>query len=113
MAVVVVWPILTLLVRVQLASKLGLKKHRVLEKSTGTVKELHLPVDAEVHVGTDGRLYLLDTARCFPPTARWPGAIQSEFHFLTNHCRPELLKAAQQFGLSPVSSDVLSKFGKR
>lgn len=31
------------------------------------MKYLHLPVDIEVHRGLDGRVYIIDTARIFPP----------------------------------------------
>jgi hypothetical protein len=47
---------------------LNLKPHRV------TAQELviHAPCDIEVHHGTDGRFYVLDTARVYPPEFPFP-----------------------------------------
>lgn len=45
----------------QVAAKLNLKEHKVLEVSTKTTKTMCGPVDIEGHVGLDGRYYVLDT----------------------------------------------------
>lgn len=94
-----------------MSSALCLKPHRVREKSTGVTKQIALPVDIEVHIGSDGRVYMLDAARLCPPTGRFPGVVV-DYHFLTNHFRPELLLVAAKVGVATVSSDALSKFGK-
>lgn len=47
--------------------ELGLKAHQVKEKSTDKVKTLSSPVDLEGHIGFDGRKYMLDFSRLFPP----------------------------------------------
>lgn len=43
--------------------------HQAMSKSSKTLKTLHCALDVEGHVGTDGRYYVLDTARTFPPEA--------------------------------------------
>lgn len=48
----------------RLAQRLNLKEHRVSPSQT-----LHLCVDIEGHVGGDGRRWIVDTARVFPPEA--------------------------------------------
>ncbi len=47
---------------------------------------LYLSCDIEGHLGKDGRYYLLDTARLFPPTAPRPGKL---------NCRSDILSFAQ------------------
>jgi hypothetical protein len=49
----------------RLGQKLGLKKHVVGSQS------LYSPGDIEGHAGLDGRMYLIDLARLFPP--EFPG----------------------------------------
>lgn len=51
----------------QVTQTLNLKPHQVLETSTKTLKTLYGPVDIEGHQGLDGRYYVVDTARLFPP----------------------------------------------
>ena len=46
--------------------QLNIKKH-VVGSAPEVQKELSAPLDIEVHRGKDGRIYLLDTARVFPP----------------------------------------------
>eukprot|EP01104_Vermistella_antarctica_P017669 TRINITY_DN6304_c0_g1_i1.p1 TRINITY_DN6304_c0_g1~~TRINITY_DN6304_c0_g1_i1.p1 ORF type:complete len:349 (+),score=96.83 TRINITY_DN6304_c0_g1_i1:233-1279(+) len=50
---------------------------------------LHAPVDIEGHCGRDGRFYVLDVARTFPPATPTPGVKGS---FLYRLLRPELVK---------------------
>ena len=64
------------------------------------------PVDVEGHRGTDGRYYVIDLARVFPPTAE-PGSIVSST-FLYQCFRPEFVR---RYTL-PLSSDAFSKFSK-
>src|SRR5690242_16477298 len=45
----------------KLAKTLNLKEHIV------GGKEIYLPVDLEAHRGLDGKVYLLDFSRLFPP----------------------------------------------
>jgi hypothetical protein len=47
------------------AKILNIKKHIVGMKSQQV--ELAAPTDIEGHIGSDGRLYVLDTARVCPP----------------------------------------------
>jgi hypothetical protein len=51
-----------------LADKLWLKPHFVKEKKSGNNFLMSTCADLEVHRGLDGRIYVLDTARMFPPT---------------------------------------------
>jgi hypothetical protein len=51
-----------------LATHMNLKKHILLCRSTGNDVSLWTPIDMEVHQGLDGRYYLLDVSRVFPPT---------------------------------------------
>lgn len=57
-----------------LATKLDLIHISGVEQDTA--KRLCAPADIEVHIGTDGRIYVLDFARVFPPT----GISVSVFH---------------------------------
>jgi len=52
----------------QAAGILNLKGHYV-EPINGEKELLYGPVDLEGHLGKDGRYYIIDTARLFPPTA--------------------------------------------
>jgi len=64
------------------------------------------PFDVEGHLGTDGRFYLIDTARLFPPTA--PNLLRkndSGIQYLYNRMRPELVKIYPH----PLSSEAFSK----
>jgi hypothetical protein len=63
---------------------------------------MHGPADMEGHLAKDGKYYLLDFARCFPPEApsKFTKSIFSQL------LRPELL---QSFG-NPLSSDAFSKY---
>lgn len=85
----------------QISSMLNLMGHNV----HGT--KINGPADLEGHRGHDGRLYLLDFSRVFPPEAPAPGAADPKaiFHRLL---RPELVKRSD----IPLSSDAFSKFQK-
>ena len=85
----------------RLASTLGLAEHPVLDGYC----TLSLPIDAEVHLGDDGRLYLIDLARLDPPVP--PPASDAKNSWLFQHFRPELLLRHRQLALS---SDVFSPF---
>jgi hypothetical protein len=57
------------------AKLLNLKEHYVEERSSGNKKLIYAAVDLEGHFGLDGRYYLIDTARLFPPMKRISGYI--------------------------------------
>mmetsp|Transcript_29066 Transcript_29066/g.73052 ORF Transcript_29066/g.73052 Transcript_29066/m.73052 type:complete len:1029 (-) Transcript_29066:1489-4575(-) len=48
-------------------AKLNLKPHQVRGRENGIRVTMHGPADLEGHKGTDGKYYVLDTARLFPP----------------------------------------------
>lgn len=64
---------------------------------------LHAPADLEVHRGNDGRIYVLDTARVFPPVV--PTRKKKGEH-LYQMFRPEFVK----LNPVPLSSDAFSWF---
>lgn len=64
------------------------------------------PVDVEGHRGSDGRYYVIDLARVFPPTAA-PN-VNVAHTFLYQCFRPEFVR---RYHL-PLSSDAFSKFSK-
>ena len=115
------------------ASKLNLKGHRIVipgtasadgsatpppdsrlaalgaEEAPGVADEacsdfIHGPGDIEGHMGRDGRFYVVDTARLFPPRTPTPGARGCILYRLL---RPELVR---KFG-RPLSSDAFSRVG--
>jgi Clustered mitochondria len=47
--------------------KLNLKPHPVRGRENGVLAVMHGPADLEGHKGTDGKYYVLDSARLFPP----------------------------------------------
>jgi hypothetical protein len=51
------------------AEKLNLQSHLVVSQNRSHSRLLHTAADMEAHIGFDGRYYLLDCARAFPPTA--------------------------------------------
>ena len=84
----------------QLAATLNLMEHSV----HGT--KISLASDVEAHRGKDGRIYMLDFARLFPPEAPKLGDNpRGIFHRLL---RPELVKRSNV----PLSSDAFSRFQK-
>jgi len=66
---------------------------------------LYAPCDIEGHLGKDGKLYMVDTARLFP--CEDPTPKSSHDCFLTQLLRPEFVCN----WLFPLSSDAFSKFG--
>jgi hypothetical protein len=80
---------------------LGLAEHRVGDGKCA----LWLPIDTEVHVGSDNRMYLIDLARLMPPVP--PPAPDTLNSYLYCHFRPEFLQRHPEFKLS---SDTFSKF---
>ncbi len=88
---------------VMAASRINLKEHRVGRFEV----PLCSPVDIEGHRGMDGRLYLLDFARTFPPEYFTSSSWEKSCN-LYKQLRPELVKSWYR----PLSSDALSAFGK-
>jgi tetratricopeptide (TPR) repeat protein len=86
------------------AKVLNLKGH-VCGLQPGHRALLHGPSDMEGHRGTDGRYFLLDLARVFPPETPDPGEKAS---FLYRLLRPELVARFD----SPLSSDAFTVFGQ-
>lgn len=87
------------------AQELGLKLHKAGKEPNA--KYLYTPVDMEGHIGTDGRMYLLDFSRLFPPERPLPSA--PRFMYLCRLLRPEFVKIySENFG--PLSSDAYSRF---
>jgi hypothetical protein len=60
---------------------------------------IHGPTDIEGHVGSDGRYYLLDFQRTFPP--EYPADDRPKRSVLYNLLRPEFV-AKYKIPLSPV-----------
>lgn len=87
----------------QLARSLGLAEHVVVGGA-----RLWLPIDTEVHLASDGRLYVIDLARLMPPMPPGDGV-----EYLYRHFRPELLASPgfrRAFKQRLLSSDALSGF---
>ena len=84
------------------ARALNLKGHRAGVAAATAL--LHGPCDLEGHLGADGRWYVLDLARLFPPEA--PAA--PPLALLARRLRPELVKRAA----TPLSSDAFTLFGR-
>lgn len=84
----------------RLGNKLGLKRHVVGNQS------LHSPGDIEGHSGLDGRLYLIDLARLFPP--EFPDTPVGKNDIWFKLLRGEAVMAWGK----PLSSDALSRWGK-
>ncbi len=78
----------------QVGDALGLDAHPVVDHS-GERKVLHLAFDANVHVGSDGRLYATGLGRLTPPAP----ALEDAAH-ATCRLRPELL-VRHRLRLSP------------
>jgi tetratricopeptide (TPR) repeat protein len=78
--------------RVASAGKLLNLAPHYIHNWTRTQRALvHLAVDCETHVGTDGRTYIVDAARAFPPASRW-----AEDTLIAKEPCPELLAAYQR-----------------
>jgi WD40 repeat protein len=82
----------------QLTKELNLKTHII------GGKELHTAVDCEGHKGTDGRFYMLDFARMFPPEA--PTGSSPKNSHLFRMLRPEFIQSYS----SPLNPDAFSRF---
>ncbi|ELR22968.1 C2 domain containing protein [Acanthamoeba castellanii str. Neff] len=83
---------------------LNLKPHWVTPLLPGGPKVLICgPGDIEGHLGTDGRFYVLDTARVFPPTTPTP---ELKGSFLYRLMRPEFVKVNEY----PLCSDAYSRW---
>lgn len=67
---------------------------------------MYSPLDLEVHQGLDGRYYLLDFSRLFPPEALLPGRHKNSW--LSKLLRPELVARFHK----PLCSDTYSPFVK-
>ncbi|KNC55344.1 uncharacterized protein AMSG_12404 [Thecamonas trahens ATCC 50062] len=66
----------------------------------------HGPADMEGHLGHDGRFYVVDMARLFPPEA--PASDAPKGTILYRLLRPEAVAAAP----TPLSSDAFSRMGR-
>jgi hypothetical protein len=64
----------------------------------------------EGHTGADGRFYILDLQRCFPPESPFdtPHLSHSETRVFYHMLRPEFLQLLKQRGFPPLSSDALT-----
>eukprot|EP00026_Physarum_polycephalum_P001577 Phypoly_transcript_01579.p1 GENE.Phypoly_transcript_01579~~Phypoly_transcript_01579.p1 ORF type:complete len:1064 (+),score=124.40 Phypoly_transcript_01579:78-3269(+) len=82
------------------AKCLNLKPHTVKDV------QVYTAVDMEGHMGADGRYYIVDTARTFPPSTPTQG-LRGAQH-LWNFLRPEFVQSYDK----PLSSDAYSAFGK-
>jgi hypothetical protein len=84
------------------ATRLNLCGHFASGHDRSKARFLYGPIDIEAHRGTDGRLYVIDCARVFPPTAE--KGVKSTF--LYKVMRPELVRRYKE----PLSSDAYSSF---
>ncbi len=93
--------------RLQLACQmLRLAPHNVAARNKSHARLLYSAADMEGHLGADGRFYLLDCSRAFPPTAPRVGDHPSRY--LSLHMRPEAVK--KWSGGPPLSPDAFSNF---
>jgi Clustered mitochondria/Translation initiation factor eIF3 subunit 135 len=100
-----------------IARLLNLKRHMVGRGADeSALSPVAGPADIELHKGLDGRWWIADTARVFPPEApnvypsRMPTVLRQHRSgrvYLYRHLRPELVA---QFS-KPLSSDAYSNFG--
>ena len=87
----------------RLASQLNLRSH--LAGLGDDPKVVVGPCDQEGHLGTDGKLYVVDLARLYPPETP---DINKKGSFLYRLLRPEFVAKYEK----PLSSDAFSLFGK-
>eukprot|EP00009_Paramoeba_aestuarina_P012013 CAMPEP_0201539336 /NCGR_PEP_ID=MMETSP0161_2-20130828/70080_1 /ASSEMBLY_ACC=CAM_ASM_000251 /TAXON_ID=180227 /ORGANISM="Neoparamoeba aestuarina, Strain SoJaBio B1-5/56/2" /LENGTH=818 /DNA_ID=CAMNT_0047946657 /DNA_START=38 /DNA_END=2494 /DNA_ORIENTATION=- len=87
----------------RLASRLNLRGH--LAGLGDDPKFVIGPCDQEGHLGTDGKLYVIDLARLYPPETP---DITKKGSFLYRLLRPEFVNNYEK----PLSSDAFSLFGK-
>ncbi|MDP2438905.1 MAG: hypothetical protein Q8P67_24430, partial [archaeon] len=88
-----------------IATRLNLAPHLVGMRP-GHEKRLYLSADIEGHVGLDGRFYLLDSARLFPPEAP---SREDPHAIMTRFLRPEFVIAHWV----PLNPDAFSRFHSR
>lgn len=100
--------------KMQLAGRtLNLKPHTVWDRVGATKEVFHVAADVEGHLGFDGKFYVVDTARVFPPTAhcktdRYQQAIpKPKGVHLYRLFRPEYVK----LNPTPLSSDAFTRLG--
>ena len=98
------------------ANHFHLATHKVFDRTARRELSLSIAVDSELHRGTDGRLYIVDAARMFPPTYppmhRWvlPGKpTRYAPSHLFEHFRPEFL-VSEEISSLRLSSDAMSSF---
>ena len=92
------------------AERLHLAPHLVKDR------QLCAAGDVEGHVGSDGRLYLIDLGRAFPPEDpnQTKGTLQSSASTMFyRQLRPELLQRCKAAGLPAVSSDSFTEWGRQ
>ena len=82
-----------------IGEKLNLKPHRVGKEG----KVFYTPIDLEGHLGEDGKLYMLDFSRLFPPQT--PSCAHKMSH-LYQLLRPEFVRMYKK----PLCSDAFSTF---
>lgn len=87
------------------AQVLNLKGHVAGIGPLESRKYLHAPCDMEGHIGLDGRFYLVDLARLFPPETPQKDVPGS---FLFRLLRPELVRRFYK----PLSPDAFTLFGE-
>lgn len=83
--------------------QLNLAGHSVWDTSHTSQVRLHGPVDCEGHLGIDGRFYIIDPARLFPPAKPRPEVKGGKLFMLL---RPELIMKSRY----PICSDAFSNF---
>jgi serine/threonine protein kinase/tetratricopeptide (TPR) repeat protein len=87
----------------RVAKMLNLAGHNVWDMAKTTQVRLHGPVDCEGHLGVDGRFYIIDPARLFPPAKPKPSVKGGKLFMLL---RPELVMKSR----FPLCSDSFSNF---
>lgn len=91
------------------AERLNLEPHEVVSRDRSHYRLLNCAADVEAHVGLDGRIYIIDTARAFPPAAPRKNEPRSGARYLYCHLRPELVKRFR----APLNPDAFSNFRGR
>lgn len=88
-----------------LAHKLNLKRHTVFSRSEAVDKEIYGPFDLEGHRSNDGRFYVIDLSRLYPPEAVPQGDSAKKQNALAYRLRPEFVSRYAR----PLSSDGFSR----
>jgi hypothetical protein len=89
----------------EIAGQLNLKLHDV--GTTQKSEKLWLAGDVELHKGRDGRYWIVDVARLFPPFP--PTSKELRHLILCNFLRPVVVKSNSV----PLSADAFSGFNKK